>query len=134
MSNATFLDTGAIYALTDRNDLDHAAVRDVWFDPERTFVTHELVLVETCSLLTKRLHKAAALKTIDALRRSTKVDIVSLSGSMLAAAWTRCVAYADKDWDWIDCTSFELMERYGLHEALALDHHFEQAGYVLVAR
>jgi predicted nucleic acid-binding protein len=34
--------------------------------------------------------------------------------------------------DWIDCTSFELMERRGLHEALSLDHHFAQAGFVLL--
>ena len=40
---------------------------------------------------------------------------------------------ATKEWDWIDCASFELMERRGLREALSLDHHFAQAGFVLLA-
>lgn len=47
MSSPVFLDTGAIYALADRNDADHAEVRAAYVDPDRRFVTHDLVLVET---------------------------------------------------------------------------------------
>ena len=132
MSALTFLDTGAIYALADRNDADHAVVRKTYLEAERRFVTHDLVLVEAFSLLTKRLHKQAALQTIGALRRSSKVEIVPLSHVLLDAAWARCERFADKEWDWIDCASFELMERRGLREALSLDHHFRQAGFILV--
>ena len=107
MSAPAFLDTGAIYALADRNDLDHAAVRAVYTRREQKFVLHELILVEAVSLLTKRLHKRAALEAITALRRSPKVEIVSVTPAMLEAAWVRCQRFADKEWDWIDCTSFE---------------------------
>jgi predicted nucleic acid-binding protein len=133
VSDPAFLDTGAIYALAGRNDADHAAVRAIYLEgPERHFVTHELVLVESFSLLTKRLHKRAALQIIGALRRSSKVEIVPLGAGLLEAAWVRCERFADKEWDWIDCTSFELMERRGLREALSLDHHFAQAGFALL--
>ncbi len=132
MSTPALLDTGAIYALADRNDADHAAVRAFYLDAERRFVTHDLVLVEAFSLLTKRLHKSAALQTVGALRHSPRVEIVPLTTPLLEAAWSRCERYADKEWDWIDCTSFELMERRGLREALSLDHHFAQAGFVLL--
>jgi len=40
VSQPAFLDTGAIYALADRNDLDHAAVRAVYAASERRFVAH----------------------------------------------------------------------------------------------
>ena len=133
MSLPAFLDTGAIYALADRNDLDHATVKAVYADSERQFVMHELILVEAFSLLTKRLHKHAALTTIRALRRSPRVEIVPVSPAMLEAAWSRCERFADKEWDWIDCTSFDLMERRGLREALGMDHHFTQAGFILLA-
>lgn len=133
MSTLAFLDTGAIYALADRNDVDHSAVRAVYLAADRRLVTHDLVLVEAFSLLTKRLHKQAALQTIGALRRTSKVEIVPLTGDLLDAAWARCERFADKEWDWIDCASFELMERRGLREALSLDHHFAQAGFVLLA-
>ena len=133
MSPPAFLDTGAIYALTDRNDADHESVRAVYLDAERRFVTHDLILVEAFSLLTKRLHKRAAIQTVGALRASLKIEIVPVQADLLEAAWVRCERYADKDWDWIDCTSFELMERRGLREALSLDHHFVQAGFVALA-
>jgi predicted nucleic acid-binding protein len=110
VSLAAFLDTGAIYALADRNDLDHHAVRVVYNEPSRRFVTHELILIETFSLITKRLHKRAAVETIGALRQSPKLEIVPIDSGLVEAAWTRCQRFADKDWDWIDCASFELME------------------------
>jgi hypothetical protein len=131
LSLPVFLDTGAIYALADRNDTDHREVRAVYVNPERRFMTHELVLVETFSLLTKRLHKRAALQIVESLRSSSRVNIVPLVAGLLEAAWERCKRFADKEWDWIDCTSFELMERHGLREALSLDRHFAQAGFVL---
>jgi predicted nucleic acid-binding protein len=132
VSAQVFLDTGAIYALADRNDLDHAAVKAVHVDLAHRFVTHDLILTEAFSLLTKRLHKRAALETIGALRRSPRAEIIPVGSSLLEAAWDRCERFADKKWDWIDCVSFELMERRGLREALALDHHFEQAGFILL--
>ncbi len=132
MSSRAFLDSGAIYALADRNDSDHAMVRAAHAVQSRSFVTHELILVEAFSLLTKRLHKAAALQTVGALRRSPRVEVIRVDAALLEAAWARCQRFADKDWDWVDCTSFEIMERHGLREALSLDHHFRQAGFVLL--
>jgi predicted nucleic acid-binding protein len=132
LSSAVFLDTGAIYALADRNDTDHEGVRAIYTDAERHFITHDLVLVETFSLLTKRLHKQAALQTVGALRNSSRVEIVPLVPDLLAAAWARCRRFADKDWDWIDYTSFEVMERRRLSGALSLDRHFAQAGFQLL--
>jgi len=35
----------------------------------------------------------------------------------------------DKEWSLTDCVSFIVMEERGLTEALAADHHFEQAGF-----
>ena len=93
---------------------------------------HEPILVEAFSLLTKRLQKGAALAMIGALRHSPRVEIVRVSSELLEAAWVRCERFADKDWDWVDCASFEIMERRGLREALGMDRHFTQAGFVLV--
>jgi predicted nucleic acid-binding protein len=132
MSEPAFLDTGAIYALADRNDLDHESVRAVYADLEWKFVTHELVLVEAFSLLTKRLHKRAALQTIEALRRSPRIEIEPVGARLLEAGWARCARFRDKEWDWIDCTSFEVMEERRLRHALSLDHHFTQAGFLLL--
>ena len=134
MKPRTFLDTGAIYALADPRNHDHAAVRAVYNDPERTFILHELILVEAFSLLTKRLHKQAALCTVGAFRLSPRVEKTPLNPDLLEAGWERCRRFADKEWDWIDCVSFELMELRGVREALSLDRHFAQAGFTLLVR
>lgn len=132
MKTLTFLDTSAIYALADPRSRDHAAVRAVYNDPERTFILHELILVEAFSLLTKRLHKQAAIRTVGAFRLSPRVAKAPFLPDLLEAGWARCRRFADKEWDWIDCVSFELMERRGVREALSLDRHFAQAGLTLL--
>ena len=40
----------------------------------------------------------------------------------------------DKEWSLTDCISFVLMRERSVHEALAYDHHFEQAGFVALLR
>ena len=124
-----FLDSSAIYALADSRDLDHGAVRAVYADSATRFVTHELILVEVFSLITKRLHKGAALRVVAALHGSPRVEIVPVTPGLLSAGWDRCARFSDKDWDWIDCVSFELMNQRGLCEALSLDRHFVKAGF-----
>ena len=59
------------------------------------------------------------------------MEVVTVTPELLEAGWQRCLRYADKNWDWINCISFELMERRGVREALSLDRHFAQAGFTL---
>lgn len=112
--------------------MDHDAVRAVYGESRWPFVTHEFVLVEAFSLLTKRVHKHAALTTIGALRRSPRIEIIRAGEELLEAGWKRCEHFADKEWDWVDCMSFEVMEARGMRSALSLDHHFTQAGFALL--
>ena len=69
-----------------------------------------------------------------ARQASPKVEVVPVNAELRDAGWQRCRRYADKDWDWIDCVSFELMDRWGVREALSLDRHFAQAGFTLLVR
>jgi uncharacterized protein len=40
----------------------------------------------------------------------------------------------DKNWSYVDCTSFVIMQKLGIKEALTADHHFEQAGFTILLK
>jgi hypothetical protein len=40
----------------------------------------------------------------------------------------------DKDWSLTDCTSFVVMKRLRITEALTADRHFEQAGFKVLLK
>ncbi len=128
-----FLDSSAIFALADRDDAAHRAVMSC-YRRERRFLTHQGVLMEAFSLIAKRIHHAAALDCIGSLRLSTKVTCEALDRNLVESAWLRCLRFVDKEWDWIDCVSFDLMESRGIKSALSLDHHFRQAGFRLLVK
>jgi hypothetical protein len=58
------------------------------------------------------------------------VTIVPCDQGLLEAAIELFSHRPDKRWSLTDCTSFVVMEREGIAEALTGDHHFEQAGFV----
>ena len=37
----------------------------------------------------------------------------------------------DKRWSFTDCTSKAIMEKEGLREVFAFDHHFDQMGFIM---
>lgn len=129
--DSAFLDSSGIYALADRDDRAHGAARRAYRRCRR-LVTHDAVLLEVFTLLSKRMSKRVAIETLQAFRGSPHLETVPLSAALVNAGWQRCVKYAGKGWDWIDCVSFELMEQRGIRAALSLDHHFEQAGFTLL--
>jgi predicted nucleic acid-binding protein len=42
--------------------------------------------------------------------------------------------HSDQTWSFTDCVSFHLMKQLRLREALTSDHHFEQAGFVVLLK
>ncbi|HEY5892629.1 MAG TPA: PIN domain-containing protein [Chthoniobacterales bacterium] len=131
MSRAVFLDTSAIFAITDRGDHSHQRTLDTYKRAQR-FVTHFGIFLEAFSLISKRISKPVALDVIQRFRASPRIESVLIDGDLLEAGWRRAAKFRDKEWDWIDCVSFELMERRGIQEALTHDHHFRQAGFTIL--
>jgi uncharacterized protein len=92
-------------------------------------LTTELVLVEVADGLAAIRFRGHAVRVIFALRASSFVEIVPTSPQLFAAALEPYTNRVDKSWGLTDCSSFIVMEQYGLHEALTSDEHFRQAGF-----
>ena len=58
-----------------------------------------------------------------------KTHIIAAERSLYDAGFDLYAQRPDKDWSFTDCISFVVMQRFGLKDALTVDHHFGQAGY-----
>lgn len=58
------------------------------------------------------------------------VEILHIDTELDAATWSLLKARMDKEWSVVDASSFVIMKRNGITEALTSDHHFVQAGFV----
>ncbi len=120
-----FIDTGAFYALADIRDQHHEKAKACYLSnyQSRGFWTSEYVFVESWSLIHHRLGKAAARKFWETIR-SKVVPLEPVTVADMDRAWEIFTKYEDQDFSLVDCTSFAMLERFGINEAFAFDTHF----------
>ena len=128
-----FVDTSALLAFLDADQPRHAEVIDAWdraVAERRTLFTSNYVLVESFALVERRLGFEALRALADVL-----VPILRLlwvDEELHAAGVASLFTARRRQLSLVDCTSFELMRRHGLSEALALDDDFARQGYRLL--
>jgi hypothetical protein len=66
------------------------------------------------------------------VQQSSVVSLQRVTPTLWQDAWDIFRSYEDKGFSFVDCTSFALMRQLDLPEALALDHHFAQAGFMIL--
>ncbi|WP_287963480.1 PIN domain-containing protein [Alcanivorax sp.] len=128
-----FVDTGGWFAALARRDQDHAAASDFLKRWRGGLVTTDYVLDETLTLIQSRIDHTTAVNFLDAIERSSTLDLVFVAPEDYYKALDLFRRRADKQWSFTDCTSFTVMARLDLSYALAFDNHFEQAGFLPAA-
>jgi predicted nucleic acid-binding protein len=120
-----FVDSGAWYAVADASDRHHQEASRFYLEQagKTSLVTSDLVVAETWALLASHLGRHAALSFWGTLREA-RVRLLTPEATDLEAAWHIALAYPDQAFSFVDCTSFAIMERFGLIEAFAFDVHF----------
>lgn len=99
-------------------------------------VTSEMVLAEVLNFFSGRgdvLRKFAA-EAVERITKDPNVTVVPQTRDQFRRALQRFKDRPDKQWSLTDCASFLVMEERDLKEALAHDHHFEQAGVQALLR
>lgn len=128
---AIFVDTGAWFAYFVRRDPDHAAAVEWMKQNRKPLVTTDYVVDELLTLLKLRESHRLAVAAGDLLWSQQVAEVEHIGHNDLAAAWDVFRRYQDKDWSFTDCTSKVVIDRLGITEAFAFDHHFEQFGKVV---
>jgi predicted nucleic acid-binding protein len=57
---------------------------------------------------------------------------VNVDSLLFERGWLLYEQRPDKEWGLVDCISFILMQKRGVLHAVTNDHHFEQAGFIIL--
>ena len=119
-----FFDTSAWYALLDKTDSDHASAVEFKDSLNHSIITTNYVADEIITLVKSRLGYMNAVEIGKKLWNETIATLIRVTPSDEKKAWEILVKYRDKSFSFTDCTSFAVMERFGVVEAFAFDDHF----------
>lgn len=127
------VDTSAFYSALDRRDPNHAEAARCFVEVLRgdeTLLTHNYVVLETFSLLQRRLGIPAARHFLDELLPGVPVHWIDqgLHDRAIAA----CLATGSRGLSLVDCISFDLMRLRGVDRAFAFDADFKAQGFRLL--
>ena len=126
-----FVDSSFWIAYGMASDSHHATALAV-FDAHHAepLVTSNLVRGETWTFLRRRSGHAAATDFLDRIEGAERVEIVRISRELEdeALSWLR--RHDEREYSFVDATSFALMRSLRVREALAFDGDFAAAGFV----
>ena len=123
-----FVDTSALYALLDEDDVNHVgAARAFAGLAGSELTTHAYVLVETLALVSRRLGREAVVRLLDGLL--SVVDIVPVDANLHNDALAAYREAGSGQVSFVDRTSFAFMRANRIAGAFAFDADFELAGF-----
>jgi len=126
-----FVDTSFWIALRNRRDPRHAeAATLLRARADGGFATSNQIRGETWTYLRRRVGHDGAVEFLDVLERSPRVQLFSITEKQeqQALKWLR--QRDEREYSFVDATSFVLMRELRIREALAFDGDFSAAGFV----
>jgi uncharacterized protein len=85
---------------------------------------------ETWTLLCRRAGHPAAVGFLDRLAGLPGVEVVHVDPAMESDAWVWLRRHDEREYSFVDATSFAVMRRRRIREALAFDGEFSAAGFI----
>ena len=134
-TNRLFVDTSGWAYYLDRQDPLHpeiVALVQRAVKQHRLLVTTNYIITELVALLSSRYHlpRPQIITAINAIKTDRAVELAHIDQSIDNEAWNLLEARPDKEWSLVDASSFVVMKRLSIKQALTTDHHFSQAGFL----
>lgn len=118
-----FVDTSAWYAAADVSDVHHRRAVERLSEFSGDLLTSDHVLVETWFLAANHLGAEVAETLVNALRAGrARVEVAGVADLEIAAQIHD--AFADQEFSIVDRTSWSIMQRLGVHEAISFDRDY----------
>ena len=131
---SVFADTSAFYPVMVRTETVHEAVRSTFtklVEGRRPIWTTSFVVVETLALLQHRIGLPAARDFDEHIL--PKIRVRWVDEALYRLGTERLWREDRRHLSLVDCVSLEFMKAEGLTTAFAVDRHFSDAGFRLLA-
>lgn len=125
-----FADSSFWVALQYARDEHHHEARALWEQQSRAVVTSNHVAGETWTFLRRRTGHREALRFIRGVGASEGVTMYHVDESLERDAWRWLERHDEREYSFVDATSFAAMRKLRIGEALAFDGDFSAAGFV----
>jgi uncharacterized protein len=129
-----FADTSYYIALLGEYDQHHATAVAHAQAFYGEIISTDFVLLEVGNWLSRTADRLIFLRLLEMLEKDSQTTVIPATRELFNAGHSLFARRMDKDWSLTDCTSFAVMHEQRLSEALTADHHFEQAGFVVLLR
>lgn len=125
-----FVDTGALFAAANAKDKDHQKAKDFLTklaEEKVILLVTNFIISEIYTLMLRKIGRDEAIEYVEKLRNTAEIERVSKEDEN--KAWQIILRYRDKDFSYVDATSFAVMERLGIRDAFSFDERFEQYSF-----
>jgi predicted nucleic acid-binding protein len=131
-----FLDTSGWFAALSPREAKHLVALEAyrkWIEAGDRLVTTNLVVAEMQILLSRFRGPAGALRFLDSLYQDPTHEVVFVDRPLERDAVDRWLRrFDDQRISLADAVSFEVMQSRRMTRALALDRHFQVAGFTIL--
>jgi len=124
-----FVDTSYWIAAATDDDAHHDEARRLARSADALLVTTNHVRGETWTFLNRRHGHAAAVAFLERMSRALRLRIEFVSREVEEEAWRWLRRRAEREYSFVDATSFAVMRSLRIREALAFDADFTAAGF-----
>ena len=130
---SVFVDTSAILALLNIEDINHAKALITWrslIDDEVPMISTIFVLSESFALVQSRL----GIEAVRSLHEVIRPYLFMEWGDerLYLEAASAVLTTNRRSLSLVDCSSFMIMRRLSISTAFAFDNHFTEQGFVLL--
>jgi predicted nucleic acid-binding protein len=126
-----FVDTSFWVAFRNRRDARHDEALALFEEHERHgLLTTNEVRGETWTYLRRRAGHASAVAFLDHLERRDFIEVQAVDETLEARALLWLRLHDEREYSYVDATSFAVMRSRRMRDALAFDGDFSAAGFV----
>jgi predicted nucleic acid-binding protein len=126
-----FVDTSFWAALAIESDGRHVLAGELFAaHSDAALATSNHVRGETWTFVRRRYGHRAAVALIDRLERTPRLRILRVGRDDERDAWEWLRQRDEREYSYVDATSFSVMRRLAIREALTFDGDFAAAGFV----